>query len=259
MLVQKTGCSMAGKVSLGMSIIDRLIKSLYYARSIDYEQTHRDNFFMIPLCTMNFFLSLNNFKNLKILKALKKREVLLMVSLFFVLTGCTLLPDKPYEANPNIDKTDIPFNASGRMSVLKDNESLSANFRWKHAPPNDEVDITTPLGNTIAQIELNASGVTLRSGSDIFQADDVDSLTQNLLGFPLPLAQLSWWLRGQSAPSSAAQKQEKGIIQAGWVIDFYTDKQANLTGFGVNYPRRVDLTREAIRLRFVTHEWQVLP
>jgi len=181
----------------------------------------------------------------------------LLFGLLFVLTGC-VLPEQPYVAKPSVELSDTPFNASGRLSVLQDNRNLSANFRWRHAPPNDEVDITTPLGNTVAQIERTASGVILRAGSDIYQSDDVDSLTQNLLGFPLPLAQLSWWLRGQAAPNSEAEPQEKGIIQAGWVIDFYADDQPNATGFGANYPRRVDLSREAIRLRFVTHEWQAL-
>ena len=192
------------------------------------------------------------------LKMVHKRGFLtLMLSLFFILTGC-VLPQKPYVANSGTDQADTPFNASGRLSVLQDSRNFSANFRWKHAPPNDDVDITTPLGNTVAQIERNASGVTLRAGSEVYQANDVDSLTQNLLGFPLPLAQLSWWLRGQAAPSSEAESQEKGIIQAGWVIDFYTEEQPNATGFGANYPRRVDLSREAIRLCFVTHEWQTL-
>ncbi|MBY0345752.1 MAG: lipoprotein insertase outer membrane protein LolB [Neisseriaceae bacterium] len=181
----------------------------------------------------------------------------LFLVFFLILTGC-VLPNQSYVANPHVNQADIPFNASGRLSVMQENHHLSANFRWKHAPPNDEVDINTPLGNTIAQIQRNASGVTLRAGSEVYHADDVDSLTQNLLGFPLPLAHLSWWLRGQSAPNIEVQQQEKGILQAGWTIDFYTDEQPNTMGFGINYPRRVDLSREAIRLRFVTHEWQAL-
>jgi outer membrane lipoprotein LolB len=51
------------------------------------------------------------------------------------------------------------FELTGRLSARRGNDALSANFRWTHERQRDELDLSSPLGQTIARLSGDASGV----------------------------------------------------------------------------------------------------
>ena len=67
--------------------------------------------------------------------------------------------------------------------------------------------------------------LTLADG-EVYRAASVDRLIAEQIGWPVPVAELSWWIRGLAAPVGRSQRSlgEAGELldlqQAGWSIEF---------------------------------------
>ena len=189
-----------------------------------------------------------------------------------VLAGCATTPQQSTAIKPA--KTVVieaavkeqmidtaRFNILGRIAVQDRSQSSSGSFRWKHWPANDEIILFTPLGQVVAEISRNPQGVRLiTSKLEVFYAEDVEGLTQEVLGWRLPLSSLQYWIQGIHSPFTRAEKDfnEKDqvitIRQDGWEIHYgsYTAAQANQP----NLPRRLDLTYDSLRIKLIVDEWK---
>ena len=107
-------------------------------------------------------------------------------------------------------------------------EGVTASFQWQHAPPRDELELTTPLGQTVARLSGDAAQglarVQLADGRAL-EAPDWASLTERALGFPLPVSGLVAWLRGGPHGGSPYATEMEGtriavLRQDGWEIAF---------------------------------------
>jgi len=90
------------------------------------------------------------------------------------------------------------------------------------------LDLATPLGTTLARLHTSPQGARLQvpEGGRLREVYDHDaqSLAQNVLGYPLPLEGLRWWIQGQPEPNQPARTTLKAnrvatIEQDGWAID----------------------------------------
>ena len=100
------------------------------------------------------------------------------------------------------------FHLSGRVAVKYGTEAASGKISWQHDPGSDELLLSTPLGQGVARI-VRSDGMVSLTTSDHkqYQASDVESLTEQVLGWRLPLAGLPDWVRGRAAPGTPAQTQ----------------------------------------------------
>jgi len=79
------------------------------------------------------------------------------------------------------------FDLAGRLAARYGEESFTGNIAWRHAKDFDEMLITTPLGQGVARIMREGDQVTLTTAEPReYHAADVESLTQQVLGFRLP-------------------------------------------------------------------------
>ncbi len=192
-----------------------------------------------------------------------------------VLAGCATTPQQSTAIKPA--KTVVieaavkeqmidtaRFNILGRIAVQDRSQSSSGSFRWKHWPANDEIILFTPLGQVVAEISRNPQGVRLiTSKLEAFYAEDVEGLTQEVLGWRLPLSSLQYWIQGIHSPFTRAEKdfnekdQVMTIRQDGWEIHYgsYTAAQANQPN-QPNLPRRLDLTYDSLRIKLIVDEWK---
>jgi outer membrane lipoprotein LolB len=167
--------------------------------------------------------------------------------LALVLSACVQAPTRPTAA-------DALFDLSGRLAARHADESFTGGFSWRHAASSDEMLITSPLGQGVARIVRDGDSVVLTTAEPReYRARDAESLTEQVLGFRLPLAGLADWIRGTPSPSSPA-KEDKGpdgrlkkIEQAGWQIE-YQD-------YAGEHPSRMRLTYPGIELRLVISQW----
>lgn len=161
------------------------------------------------------------------------------------------------------DAIDISGRLSVRYQVNGRDEALHGSFNWSQTPARTIVTLLSPLGQTIAVIDVDADGATLRqAGRPTRTATDVDALTAETLGWPLPVSGLREWLQGFVVDASGkrhlsdAQANSRDgwrILYAAWLEDNPSSPQ--------NRPRRIDLARSTaqageVSLRIVIDTWQ---
>jgi outer membrane lipoprotein LolB len=89
---------------------------------------------------------------------------------------------------------------TGRLSLRIDGEpaqTFAALFELRGAPQAGELTLTTPFGNTLAQLHWSPGQAVLRSGSQTRHDDSVDALIEAATGAAIPVAALFGWLAGR--------------------------------------------------------------
>jgi len=98
-------------------------------------------------------------------------------------------------------RSDAPFAIDGRLSARHGRDAVSVGFSWMHAPPRDELVVSTPLGQSVAELSGDQSlqRVELRTADGRHEvAADWAALTERALGVALPVEGLAAW--AQAAP-----------------------------------------------------------
>ena len=148
------------------------------------------------------------------------------------------------------------FELSGRIAVRYKEESSTGNFAWRHGARNDEVMITSSLGQGVARIVRDGDAVTLTDAQgQEHRAADAEALTEQTLGFRLPLAGLADWVRARPGPGpSQVRKDGNGrmaeLEQSGWKIE-YQEWAAD-----GKLPARMKLSYPGIELRLAIAQWK---
>lgn len=128
-----------------------------------------------------------------------------------------------------------------------------------HRVEADEILLLAPLGQTMARIRSDEQGAELDTPFKHFVAKDPDELTQQVLGWRLPLAGLRYWVLALPAPKSAfdiehdANGQVMLLSQDGWVIRYTryaTQTQDSL-------PLRLALQRDGLEIQLLIDEWEI--
>ena len=170
--------------------------------------------------------------------------------LFF---GCAAIEQQPAPAG-HLGES---FNLSGRVSVKYASEAVSGNFRWQHDSASDDLLISTPLGQGVARIVRTDGMVSLTtSDQKHYEAGDVETLTEQVLGWRLPLAGLPDWVRGRAAAGAPAQTRSDDsqrlteLRQSGWLVEFLGYDSAN------ELPKRLRLSRANVEIRLLIDQWR---
>jgi outer membrane lipoprotein LolB len=127
-------------------------------------------------------------------------------------------------------------------------QPLSAPFIWEQRPGKIEVSLSSPLGQTLAVIEVTPQQAKLtQAGREPVVAADIDSLTTRTLGWSLPVSGLRDWLQGYAVDASgkrfvASPAANSVSTQDGWRLRFvsWQDEAA-----AHPVPRRIDAERSA--------------
>ena len=183
-----------------------------------------------------------------------------------VLSGCSTLSPSSTSTAPNSATVAASgaarqyhqaIDVSGRLSIRyqqdgKD-QAMHGSFTWSQDKQETVITLLSPLGQTLATINIAAHQATLKqSGQPVRSASDVDALTVQALGWPLPIAGLRDWLQGfgQSAAGQrftatppAAADSFSVTTADNWLIQ-YTNWQ-DLASGAESYPKRIDLARNA--------------
>jgi outer membrane lipoprotein LolB len=173
------------------------------------------------------------------------------------VSGCASLAP---HATPTLPSARPAYDVAGRLSARHGDDALSANFRWHHDPHRDELDLTSPLGQTVARLSGDARIVRLASSDGRTEtAGDWQTLTTRGLGWPLPVAGLAYWIQGtprEGAPF-AAEADDQGSLsvlrQDGWTIVYNAYAKDD---DGISRPARLTLTYPEVELRLVIDAWQ---
>ncbi len=177
-----------------------------------------------------------------------------IVLLSLLLTACA--------STPTVLKrpaaVDAPFAFNGRIVIIQPERRDSAGLRWTHDAASDEVLLLAPLGQAVARITSNAQGVTLEAEGETHAAQDAETLTQELLGWQLPLSGLRYWVAALPAPGGEFRSEQDAqgrmavLYQRGWIIHYtrYADEGRDAL------PLRLSLQRAGMEVRVLIDEWE---
>jgi outer membrane lipoprotein LolB len=162
--------------------------------------------------------------------------------------GCAQLERVPTE-KPEYELT-------ARLAARYRNEAFSGNLAWRHGRTFDEMLITSPLGAGVARIVRDGDSVILTTAEPReYRAADAESLTEQALGFRLPLTGLADWVRGRPSaqlPVSAKENNPQGRLQSleqgGWKIEYLE--------YAGELPSRLRLFYPGIELRLAISQWK---
>jgi outer membrane lipoprotein LolB len=151
------------------------------------------------------------------------------------------------------------FAVSGRVAVRYGSEAATGRVTWRHSETADDLVISSPLGQGIAEITRRDGVYTLASANgERYSATDPEQLTEQALGWALPLRGLPDWLQGRPQSDVPAQVRRAGdrvagLQQLGWTIEYTAyDEETSL-------PKRLHLTRGELDIRLVIESWQLPP
>lgn len=175
------------------------------------------------------------------------RRLLAAAALALLLAACAapgfLLPAK-----------DLEFEIAGRIAVRYRDDAGTGNIAWRHGARGDEMLLTSPLGQGIARLVRAGEVITLttQEGHE-FQASDAESLTEQVLGFRLPLAGLADWVRARAAPGPVRTRLDPAgrlaeLEQSGWRVEYLEYAGAR--------PSRLRLTYPGLELRLAISWWK---
>lgn len=144
-----------------------------------------------------------------------------------ILGGCAALA--PVEESHRIARgVSRPFSLEGRFSLRYEEKSYSGRLSWRHAGAKNTVLLASPFGQGIAEIATDEYGARLTaSDGRVYSAPDTETLTRNVLGYPLPLELLTDWVQARGTSSGGADLDTRGrplrLRHEDWRIDYGYD------------------------------------
>lgn len=192
-------------------------------------------------------------------KATACRNLLALLALAWV-AGCASLHE-PQSGNAPAQPLPDHYAVSGRISAHYGEHAFSGGFSWQHNPTNDAIELTTPLGQTVARLSGTPTEVTY-VGSDgrVENASSWTALTERALGWALPVEGLSSWIQGAPRPDATfeAERDDAGRIdvlrQSGWQVVY--QKRASAATDALERPVIVRLAYPEIDLRIAVDLWR---
>lgn len=191
------------------------------------------------------------------LPALRRASLGALVLAAVTLSGCsTLQPAASPSTTSNGSAREYrqAIDVSGRLSLRYQQDgkqqAVYGSFTWSQSRQETAITLLSPLGQTLATINIGAGQATLQqAGQPPRIASDVDALTVQALGWPLPIAGLRDWLQGFGEDAGGrrftATPDADGNFSVTtadkWLIQYSNwqdqDKPAE------SYPKRIDLAR----------------
>ena len=161
------------------------------------------------------------------------RAVRVVVLLPALLAACAQVEIRPPEGP-------LEFSLAGRIAARYGSESFTGNISWRHAKAGDELLLSTPTGQGVAQIVRQGEAVLLKTAEPReYRDNDAEALTERVLGFRIPIDGLAEWVQGKPSPQ---------LESRGWKVE-YQDYDVE------RRPTRLRLTYQGIELRLAISQW----
>src|SRR3954462_15439638 len=147
------------------------------------------------------------------------RQPVWLSVVFVLIAGCAQLQSQiPH---------DVEFDLSGRLAARYGNEAFTGNLAWRHARSADEMLISSTMGAGVARLVRDGASVVLTTAEPKeYKASDAEALTEEVLGFRVPLTGLADWVRGRPSTESPASAEYapdgrlRSLKQQGWSIEY---------------------------------------
>lgn len=187
-----------------------------------------------------------------------------------MFAGCASTPTAPAEPDTAAQNlraqhlqqlADISnFSIQGRIGVQTNSKGFSGSLHWQHHDNGDDINLFSPLGSQVASITKSSVEVVLQDASGkSFSAVDAETLTQQTLGWKLPLTGLTDWAVGRpsQSPIQNSSWNEQGQLtrleQDGWNIEYDNYQQQG----AYILPGKIYLKSDKLNLKLLVERWNI--
>ncbi|GAA0622788.1 lipoprotein insertase outer membrane protein LolB [Halomonas beimenensis] len=189
-----------------------------------------------------------------------------LVLAFGLLAGCASRP-APTDATRSAETWEAQrarlatldtWELTGKVGLRTPDDSTSANLDWRQTPYHFRLLLSGPFGSGRSVLEGRTGRVSLTTGEGRFEAESPEALMRQRLGWSLPVAALTDWVRGLPAAGRPHRLERDGrgfparLEQDGWTIDYRDWTRAD----GLWLPRRMTLTYGDLDVTLVVTRWQ---
>lgn len=171
-----------------------------------------------------------------------------------VVASCARIPAGPGFAPPSWEARRDglmglrSWGLKARVAVRYGDEAATASLFWTQREDEYQLRAAAPLGGGAYLLEGRAGAALLRGpGQEFERAGDAETLLLRRLGWRLPVAHLTYWVRGLPSPTlpvaalALDEKNRLGALeQGGWALQY----QDYVSVEGHQLPRRLTLQRQ---------------
>ena len=162
------------------------------------------------------------------------------------LSGCASFYDSKVEHPENYHQPvqiDDHYNISGRFFIKAREKNYYGNFTWQRESAHDVLDFMSPIGTTVARIEVESTIASLSTGGKTYTGNSLAQMMEQQLGFSLPLSYMHYWLQGIPLANYPVQNRlDSGFSQLNWKIEY-------LRWQDLNHPQIVQLSNADLRIK----------
>ncbi len=197
--------------------------------------------------------------------------------LFLIIQGCASTPtppltlEQPSNWQATVDRIlsieNWEFTGKIGVRVPKRIDSAVIN-RWKQHGNQFTIDLSSAIfGLGATRIEGSPNKVTItESGEDPVTSYQPERLINQHVGWPLPIAQLGYWIKGIPAPVTYPtdkveslefndKEQLSQFSQSGWKIHYPRYSQISETTNTTSLPGKIVLQQQQVKITVIVNEW----
>jgi len=152
------------------------------------------------------------------------------------------------------------WSVNGRVALSDGQRGGSLAFDWQVRGDEHEVSLRTMAGGRQWRLRFGPDQAFLE-GSEVGElwGRDPDPLVEAAVGWPIPVAELAWWIRGLIPPDARHQVHyaDDGslafAVTEPWQIEFQRFSQVG----PVLMPARIQADSDPYRVRIVLRNWNL--
>jgi outer membrane lipoprotein LolB len=194
-------------------------------------------------------------------------RVLVSALLALALISCTTIPSNvaiPTNHQQLLLELDN-WSLRGRLNIRSNSGSETININWQQTQADYDINLSGTLGLGAVHIIGGANGVIIeKAGEAPLRAQDLESITTEMLGYTFPASELLYWIRGVPAPDTEAvtTRNTDGLIATlsqqdanGQYWELQYDRFREIES--IFLPGRIQLEQAQYRLTFIISRWDI--
>lgn len=157
------------------------------------------------------------------------------------------------------------WSLRGRLNIRSNNDSETININWQQDADAFAINLSGTLGLGAVHIAGDTTGVVIeKAGEEPLQADSLETISTDILGYAFPAGELLYWIRGLPAPGRRADitYTSEGLVATlsqpdaqgrRWELQY--DNYQEIAGHIL--PGRLRLEQSPYRLTFLISDWDI--
>jgi outer membrane lipoprotein LolB len=196
--------------------------------------------------------------------ALRRSRFALILGLTLALAACAGIEQRPagvwLEERQALFAAHPVWSVSGRLSLSDGQRGGQLAFDWRASGEEHEVILRTVMGGRQWRLRFGPLDASLEgSDVDLLWGPDPDPLVEAAVGWPIPVRDLAWWIRGLAPPGADGRIRfsSDGSLSSAesppWMLSFQRFDQ---TEDGL-MPSRLQADSAPYRVRMVLRDWNL--